>query len=198
MPRPGPSSEERGPGRSSAPQHLPPFFADDTFRLVTHRPRFSLLVAFSAALLAAPRALPAQAAGSFLSTRIDDRALPMSDRVTDDEGTTYLVEFERLVLTLRPGNRFRAAVRVRRTLTSADRRAQGRQVPIQSMTVNGTYVVMRGEIRFTPDSSGDAKGMKMLAGTVETGDRIAVPFTYRNGAVQRQRVLRLERRDDII
>ena len=165
---------------------------------MTHRPRLSLLLACSVALLAAPRTLPAQAAGAFLSTRIDDSALPLSDRVTDDEGTTYLVEFERLVLTLRPGNRFRAAVRFRRTLTSADRRAQARQTPIQSMTVTGTYLVTRGEITFTPDSSGDAKGMKMLGGKVETGDRIAVPFTYRNGAVQRQRVLRLERRGDII
>lgn len=162
------------------------------------RSHLPLLLALGVALCAAPRLLPAQAAGSFLSTRIDDRALPMSDRITDDEGTTYLVEFERLVLTLRPGNRFRAAVRFRRTLTSADRRAQGRQTPIQSMTVTGTYAVTRGEISFTPDPTGDAKGMKMLAGKVETGDRIAVPFTYRNGAVQRMRVLRLERRDDIL
>ncbi|NJN84343.1 MAG: hypothetical protein HC802_20070 [Caldilineaceae bacterium] len=38
--------------------------------------------------------------------KIDQAELPLSDRVTDDEGTTYLVEFERLVLSLRGGNRF--------------------------------------------------------------------------------------------
>jgi hypothetical protein len=66
------------------------------------------------------------------------------------------------------------------------------------MTVSGTYAVVAGEIRFTPDSSGETKGLRMLAGRVERGDRISVPFMYRNGAVQRRRVLELVRRDDIL
>ncbi len=185
----------------------------DTFRLVTIPSRRSALpalprvvrptVRLAALLLAlsmagAPTRAAAQDTGAFLATRIDESALPLADRVTDDEGTTYLVEFERLVLSLRGGNRFRASVRFRRTLISSDPRAQGRTAPIQSLTVSGTYAVTEGEIAFTPDSTGDGKGLRMLAGRVTGRDRITVPFTYRNGTVQRRRVLELVRRDDIL
>jgi len=145
---------------------------------------------------AAPGA--AQATGSYLATRIDQSELPLADRVTDTDGTTYLVEFERLVLSLRSGNRFRASVRFKRSLTGSDRRAASRQAPIQSMTVSGTYAVTGTEIRFTPDSTGDGKGLRMLAGKVEGPQRISVPFDYRNGAVERRRVLHLALRNDIL
>ena len=178
----------------------------DTFPLVDYmaslipRSRRSLRLALAIALLLAGSGGPAgaQGAGSFMAMKIDKAALPLSDRVTDDEGTTYLVEFERLVLSLRAGNRFRASVRFRRTIISSDPRAQARETPIQSLTVSGTYVVAGGELRFTPDSTGDGKGMRMLAGRVESKDRISVPFTYRNGSVQRRRVPELVRRDDIL
>ncbi len=65
-----------------------------------------------------PATLAAQTMGAYLADRIDQAPLPMTDRVTDPQGTTYLVEFDRLVLSLRNGNRFRAVVRFRRTLTS--------------------------------------------------------------------------------
>lgn len=147
-----------------------------------------------ASLLPAPAA--AQQVGSYLATRIDQSPLPLSDRVTDDDGTTYLVEFERLVLSLRSGNRFRAAVRFRRTLHSAG--ARERQAPIQSMTVTGRYEVSDGAIRFIADSSSELKGVRMLDGRVEGPQRISVPFDYRNGAVERKRVLRLQLREDIL
>jgi len=150
-----------------------------------------------ALLAASAPGAAAQAIGSYLATRIDSAPPPLADRVTDEDGTTYLVQFERLVVSLRSGNRFRASVRFRRTLISSDRRAQAREVPIQTMTVSGTYAVVAGEIIFTPDTAGDAKGLRMLAGRVERTDRISVPFAYRNGAVQRRRVLELVRRDDI-
>lgn len=138
----------------------------------------------------------AQQVGSYLAMRIDQSPLPLSDRVTDDDGTTYLVEFERMVLSLRSGNRFRAAVRFRRTLSAQGTRS--REAPIQSMTVTGRYEVTGTTIRFVADSSGEMKGVRMLDGTVEGPQRISVPFDYRNGAVQRQRVLRLQFRGDIL
>lgn len=160
-------------------------------RLVTRVCVLGTLLSSAAAVAAA------QPSGSFLAMKIDQAALPHSDRVTDDEGTTYLVEFDRLVLSLRAGNRFRAAVRFRRTLTSSDPRARSREAPVQSLTVNGSYVVVADEIRFTPDSSSETRGLRMLAGRVESASRISVPFTYRNGTAQRRRVLELHRRDDI-
>lgn len=150
------------------------------------------------ALLAPASIVPAQATGSYLAMKIDQSALPLSDRVTDTDGTTYLVEFERLVLSLRPGNRFRASVRFKRSHTGADKRAGSRQTPIQSMTVSGTYAVLAGEITFAPDSSGDGKGLRMLAGKVEGPRSISVPFNYRNGLVERRRTLYLTLRNDIL
>jgi len=138
--------------------------------------------------------------GAYLADRIDQAPLPMTDRVTDPQGTTYLVEFERLVLSLRNGNRFRAVVRFRRTLTSVggSTRTLARSTPVQSMTVNGTFAVVGRAIRFTPDPSADTQGLQMLDGTVESSGRIAVPFDYRNGAVSRRRILRLTHAPNIL
>lgn len=159
-------------------------------------------LALTLALLpvALPVALPAQTLGAYLADRIDQAPLPMTDRVTDPQGTTYLVEFERLVLSLRNGNRFRAVVRFRRTLTSVggSTRTLARSTPVQSMTVNGTFAVVGRAIRFTPDPSADTQGLQMLDGTVESSGRIAVPFDYRNGAVSRRRILRLTHAPNIL
>ncbi len=147
-----------------------------------------------------PATLAAQTMGAYLADRIDQAPLPMTDRVTDPQGTTYLVEFDRLVLSLRNGNRFRAVVRFRRTLTSVggSTRSLARSTPMQSMTVNGTFAVTGSAIRFTPDPSADTQGLQMLDGTVESSGRIAVPFDYRNGAVARRRILRLQHAPNIL
>ncbi len=154
-----------------------------------------LALVLLSATLAAPAAR-AQQVGSYLAMRIDQSELPLSDRVTDDDGTTYVVEFERLVLSLRSGNRFRAAVRFKRSLATAGSR--DRAAPIQSMTVTGRYEVTGTSIRFVADSSSDVRGVRMLDGTIEGPQRISVPFDYRNGAVERKRVLRLQYRGDIL
>lgn len=152
--------------------------------------------------LAAPATLRGQALGAYLADRIDQSPLPLVDRVTDPQGTTYLVEFDRLVLSLRSGNRFRAVVRYRRTLTAGPtERGEARRTrntPLQSMTVHGTFAVTGNAIRFTADSSADARGLRMLEGSVEGGGRIAVPFDYRNGAITRRRILRLRYAPNIL
>lgn len=147
-----------------------------------------------------PSMLAAQAPGSYLATRIDQSPLPLADRVTDGDGTSYLIEFDRLVLSLRGGNRFRAIVRFRRTLSSAASQARGagRDIPLQTMTVTGRYAVDGTSIRFTPDASDETRGLRILDGTVEGRNRIAVPFDYRNGRVVRNRMLRLELRTNIL
>lgn len=136
--------------------------------------------------------------GTFFAERIDALPLPLTDRVTDLDGTTYLVEFDRLVLSLRAGNRFRASVRYRRTLHSRDPRGRDRATPVQSMTVDGTYAVVNGEIRFTPDPSKETRGLRMLSGRVEGPRRLTMPFHYRNGTAERQRTLTLVRQDDVL
>ena len=144
-----------------------------------------------------PRA-PVLSPGTFFAERIDTSPLPLTDRVTDGDGTTYLVEFDRLVLSLTKGNRFRASVRFRRTLHSRDPRGRDRTVPIQTMTVNGTYAIVNEEIRFTPDPSKETGGLRMLSGRVEGARRISMPFDYRNGATERRRTLTLVKQDNVL
>ncbi len=146
----------------------------------------------------APKAAPVRPVGSFEAARIDEAPMPVTDRVTDPDGTTYLVEFDRLVLSLRPDSSFRASVRYRRTLYSRDLRGRDRAAALQTISVGGTYLIANGEIRFTPDSTKESRGLKMLAGRVEDARRISVPFDYRNGNVERRRILRLVRQDNIL
>lgn len=160
--------------------------------------RLRLAVLPLALALALPATVRAQAVGSYLALKIDESPLPLADRVTDLDGTTYLVEFERMVVSLRAGNKFRASVRFKRSLTTSDARTGTRNAPIQSMTVTGRYEVTGKEIRFIADSTSETKGVSMLNGTIEGPQRISLPFDYRNGAVQRRRVLRLQFRSDIL
>ena len=136
--------------------------------------------------------------GSFIATRIDRDSLPVADRVVDDDGTTYLIEFDRMVISLQPDFRFRANVRYRRTLYAGDTRGRQRPAPVQSMNVTGRYDVMTGAIRFIPDPSSDTRGLKMLSGTVLSGRELSIPFHYRNGTQERERTLVMQRRDNII
>ncbi len=136
--------------------------------------------------------------GSFLATRIDREPLPLQDQVVDEDGTQYLIEFDRLVLALREDNTFRASVRFRRTLYSASARARGRQAPLQTMTVTGTWAQSDSTIRFTPDDNPETRGLRMLAGTVRSARELSVPFHYRNGQRERDRVLVMTKRDDIL
>ena len=142
----------------------------------------------------APRA---PIAGTFVAERIDASPLPLTDRVTDVDGTTYLVEFDRLVLSLRAGNRFRASVRFRRTLYSRDPRGRDRATPIQSVTVSGSFALLNGELRFIPDPSKEAAGLRMVTARVDGTGRLSMPFDYRNGSTERHRTLTLVRQDDV-
>ncbi len=141
---------------------------------------------------------PSTPRGTFMATRIDRDSLPSQDRVVDEDGTLYLIEFDRLVIALTDDLSFRASVRYRRTLFSAAPRGRGRATPLQSMTVTGRYEVVNGEIRFTPDESNETKGLRMLAGSVRSARELSIPFTYRNGTQERNRTLTLTRRDNIL
>lgn len=145
-----------------------------------------------------PRRARAVPMGTFMATRIDQDSLPLQDRVVDDDGTLYLIEFDRMVISLTNDLSFRASVRYRRTLFAAAPRGRGRTTPLQSMTVTGKYEIVNGEIRFTPDASNEAKGLRMMAGRVRSTNELSIPFQYRNGTQERDRTLTLTRRDDIL
>jgi hypothetical protein len=116
--------------------------------------------------------------------------LPSRDKVSDRDGTQYVVEFDELVLALRPGYLFRAALRYRQTL--ALKGASIGRDPIQRMTVYGRYEVHGNALRFVPDPKRGGKGIEILDGTFVAG-RIDVPFFYRNGQVTRKAQMVLKR-----
>lgn len=143
--------------------------------------------AAKAAVAASTRASVAPAEpgrGSYVSSRLNGKALPVTDRATDDQGVQFLIEFDELILTVRPNHEFRAALRYRQTLAAKGDRI-GRD-PIQKMTVYGTFVSTGGNgLRFIPDPKRGGQGLRILDGTFGARS-IDVPFDYRNGSVSRR------------
>jgi hypothetical protein len=163
--------------------------------------RALVALALTAAPLAAQTAATAPArlaAGTFLASRIDRDSLPQTDRVVDTDGTTYLIVFDRLSLSLRADKTFRASVRYRRTLYSADPRGRDRTIPLQTMSVTGTYELVGNVIKFNPDPSEDTRGLRILEGIVVGPREITLPFHYRNGSAERDRTLVMRRNDNAL
>lgn len=157
-------------------------------------------VSFAAASLAAAQGSasapqptsPGPATASYVAATVNGGKLPSTDQVTDADGARYLVEFDELVLSIRPNFQFRAALRYRQAL-AVKGIAMGRE-PIQSMTVYGRYEVRGSQLRFIPDPKRGGRGIEILDGTY-AGRTIQVPFWYRNGSVSRQAQVLLKRDD---
>lgn len=147
---------------------------------------------------AAPAQPPAQAAepgiASYVSTRLNDKPLPVKDRVADDKGVQYLIEFDELILQLKANHEFRGSLKYRQTL-AAKGAAMGSD-PLQKMVVYGTWAVVGKELRFVPDPKRGGNGLRILNGSF-TGREIDVPFDYRNGTVSRRANVVLIRDDHI-
>jgi hypothetical protein len=161
------------------------------------RAAFASLIA-GAVLAQAPAIAPAHAAepalASYLSHRINGKPLPLSDRVNDDKGVQYLIEFDELILTIRPNHEFRASLSYRQTL--ATKGTQIGQDPLQKMVVYGTWTVAGTELRFVPDPKRGGSGLRILTGSFSARE-IDVPFDYRNGSVTRRANVILLRDDHI-
>ena len=107
--------------------------------------KISLLLLLSATSLGAQAAPPTPPAtgraepanGAYQSSRINGKPLPMMDRATDENGAQYLIEFDELILAIRPNHEFRASLRYRQTLASKGSRIS--RDPIQKMTVYGAW-----------------------------------------------------------
>lgn len=134
------------------------------------------------------------AIASYVSKRLNLKPLPVTDRVSDDKGVQYLIEFDELILQLKANHEFRASLKYRQTLA-----AKGAAIgsdPLQKMVVYGTWAVVGTELRFVPDPKRGGSGLRILTGTF-TGREIDVPFDYRNGTVSRRANVVLIRDDHI-
>ncbi|MFI5311310.1 MAG: hypothetical protein ACHQQ3_08770 [Gemmatimonadales bacterium] len=140
----------------------------------------------------APVAEPAIA--NYLSSRLNGKPLPVTDRASDSTGTQYLVEFAELILSIRPSHEFRASLRFRQAL--AIKGDLLRQEPIQKTTIYGSWSAAGKQLRFVPDPSRGGGGLNILAGSF-AGPRIEVPFDYRNGSVMRRATVVLIKNDNI-
>lgn len=125
----------------------------------------------------------APAIGTYVSSRLDGKKLPVKDLADDDKGTRFLIEFDELVLTLRANGEFRAALRYRQTL--APRGVAVTQEPLQRMIVYGTWQRTGRDLRFAPDPKRGGEGLTILNGTF-TARSVTLSFDYRNGGVARR------------
>jgi hypothetical protein len=150
--------------------------------------------AFAQAPAAPPKHLAEPPVASYVSQRINGKPLPMTDRVNDDTGVQYLIEFDELILGILPHHEFRAALRYRQTLASKG--VKMGQDPLQKMVVYGTWSVVGTELRFVPDPKRGGNGLNILTGTFSARE-IDVPFDYRNGTVSRRASVVLLRDDSI-
>src|SRR5665647_486385 len=107
------------------------------------------------------------AVASYVAVSVNGGKLPSRDKVSDKDGTQYVVEFDELVLAIRPAMQFRAALRYRQTL--ALKGAAIERDPIQRMTVYGRYEVRGNTLRFVPDPKRGGKGIQILDGTFSSG-----------------------------
>lgn len=134
------------------------------------------------------------AIANYLSFRLNNKPLPVTDRATDSAGTRYLVEFDELILSIRPNHEFRASLRFRQALAVKGDRF--REEPIQKTTIYGSWSAVGKQLRFVPDPSRGGGGLTILGGTF-AGPRIEVPFDYRNGSVRRRAMVALVKDDHI-
>ncbi len=157
------------------------------------RPFFSLPALLVGALIFQAPTEPAVA--SYVSSKLNAKPLPVTDKVTDDKGVQYLIEFDELIISIRPNHEFRAALKYRQSLESKGRE-MGRD-PLAKMVVYGTWTVAGAELRFVPDPKRGGSGLRILTGTFKDRE-IDVPFDYRNGSVSRRAQVVLIRNDHII
>jgi hypothetical protein len=158
-------------------------------------PLFVAAAAFAQAPAAVqPPALKEPAVASYVSQRLNGKPLPMTDHASDDNGVQYVIEFDELIIAIRPNHEFRASLRYRQTL--ATKGSQIGRDPIQKMIVYGTWSVVGTELRFVPDPKRGGSGLRILTGTFN-GKEIDVPFDYRNGTVSRRAAVVLIRDDSI-
>ena len=134
------------------------------------------------------------AVASYVSKKLNDKPLPITDKVSDEAGVQYLIEFDELILAIRPSHEFRAALRYRQSLASKGTKMGSD--PLQKMVVYGTWSVVGSELRFVPDPKRGGNGLKILTGTFSERE-IHVPFDYRNGTVSRRANVVLIRDDRI-
>ena len=151
---------------------------------------FGQASAATGATVGAAAAAQGPALASYVSVSVNGGKLPSTDLVTDPHGTRFLVEFDELVLSLRGKSEFRASLRYRQSLAEKGEALQ--REPIQSMTVYGRFVATGNALRFIPDAKRGGKGIEILDGTF-TGNRIDVPFWYRNAQVARKAQVVLRR-----
>jgi hypothetical protein len=142
--------------------------------------------------LAAAPAPQATLSGVWEAVRVNQQALPMTDRVVGRDGFTHIVRLHSMIIRLRPNGRFQAALRYQRAILSKGQKVEGQ--PLLNDTWVGPYTITGTHMRFDPEKQGDQK-VQPFTGEI-AGRRITVTFDYEI-VTRKHYVLDLVKNDNI-
>jgi hypothetical protein len=131
--------------------------------------------------------------GVWEAVRVNQQALPMTDRVVGKDGFTHVVRLHSMVIRLRPNGRFQAALRYQRAILSKGEKVETQ--PLLNDTWSGPYTITGTHMRFDPEKKGDQK-VQPFTGEIN-GRRITVTFDYEI-VTRKHYVLDLDRNDRIL
>jgi hypothetical protein len=165
-------------------------------RFVTRIPvRVARLVAGVALAFAASAFTPAHTAeplGVWQAVRVNQQALPMTDRVVGQDGLTHAVRLHSMTIRMLPKGRFQAALKYRRAILTKGERVETQ--PLLNDTWIGTYTQTGSRMQFVPEQRG-AQQIQPFSGQA-AGRRITVGFDYYIAA-RKHYVLDLDKNDKI-
>jgi hypothetical protein len=146
-----------------------------------------------AAALATPVVAQGTLSGVWEAVRVNQQALPMTDRVVGKDGSTHVVRLHSMIIRLRPNGRFQAALRYQRAILSKGEKVETQ--PLLNDTWSGPYTITGTHMRFDPEKQGDQK-VQPFTGEIN-GRRITVTFDYEI-VTRKHYVLDLDRNDRIL
>jgi hypothetical protein len=121
-----------------------------------------------------PQAPPSRLSGVWEATRVNARALPMTDEVVGKDKLTHAVRLHGMVIRLKADGRFTAGLKYRRAILSKNEKIDNR--PLLTDTWIGPYTITGTHIRFVPEKHGDQQ-VQPFNGEI-AGGKITVSFDY--------------------
>jgi hypothetical protein len=144
------------------------------------------LLCATAAHAQTPSRLPA---GVYVITHVNEKPLPIADRLPTVNQMEQAVRLEEGVLRLRPDGRYVVAVRFHRALVQ--RGAGMPTTPVLDESSAGRFVLRGSNITFIPDPK-KRQRTNPIAGQVRGPGKIQVPVVYRDANYERTYVFDLK------
>jgi hypothetical protein len=158
---------------------------------------FAVLAMLAAAPQQVPPSAPAQQQpalpGVWQAMRVNEQALPMTDRVVGEDGFTHVVRLHEMLIRMRANGRFQATLRYRRAILQKGEKIEN--VPLQNDLWAGTYTLTGTHLHFVPEKQGKRQ-VQPFEGEVQS-KHITVGFDYEI-VTRKHYTLELARNDSIL